>query len=59
MSLEIAFSGDGPLAGLTQATEIYRLYADGRTEPVHSMKFIGVDRRVMRDIVASDSKVTG
>lgn len=50
---EIAFSGDGPLAGLTQANEIYRLYADGHTEPVHSMKFIGVDRRVMRDIVAA------
>lgn len=50
---EIAFSGDGPLAGLTQANEIYRLYADGHTEPVHSMKFIGVDRRVMRDIIAA------
>ena len=35
---EIAFSGDGPLAGLTEATEIYRLYADGRTEPIHAME---------------------
>ena len=50
---EIAFSGDGPLAGLTEATEIYRLYNDGRTEPIHGMKFIGVDRRVLRDISAA------
>lgn len=50
---EIAFSGDAPLAGLTSATEIYRLYSDGREEPLHGMQFLGVDRRVLRDIVAA------
>jgi TldD protein len=48
---EIAFSGDGPLAGLTSPLEAYRLYPSGREEPVRGIKFVGVDRRVMRDIV--------
>ena len=48
---EVAFSGDGPLAGLTAPLEAYRLYPGGREEPVRGLKFVGVDRRVMRDIV--------
>jgi hypothetical protein len=50
---EFAFTGDGPLAGLTAPAEVYRLYLDGREEPVRGMQFVGVDRRTLRDIVAS------
>ena len=50
---EFAVTGDGPLAGLTQPEEAYRLYMDGRTEPVRGLQFSGVDRRVLRDIVAN------
>lgn len=47
---QIAFTGDAPLAGLTRPLEVYRMYADGREEPVRGLRFVGVDRRVMRDI---------
>jgi hypothetical protein len=50
---EFAFTGDGPLAGLTAPAEVYRLYSDGREEPVRGLQFVGVDRRTLRDIVAS------
>jgi TldD protein len=40
-------------AGITSPTEAFRLYADGREEPVRSMQFSGVDRRTLRDIVAA------
>ncbi len=46
----MAFSGDGPLPGLTRPSEVYRLYPDGREEPVRGAHFLGVDRRVLRDI---------
>jgi hypothetical protein len=50
-SLEIAFSGDAPLSGLSAPLEMVRLYRDGREVPVRGAKFFGVDRRVFRDIV--------
>lgn len=46
----ISFSGEGPLPGITRPMEAYRLYADGRTEAVRGLEFIGVDRRTLRDI---------
>ena len=49
----IAFSGDTPLPGLTAPTEVFRLYPDGREQPVRNVAFSGVDRRVLRDIVAA------
>ncbi len=51
--LEIAFSGDAPLAGLTAPVEAYRLWPDGRREAVRGLSFVGVDRRVLREIVAA------
>lgn len=48
--LDIAFTGEGPLPGLTRPYEAFRLYRDGREEPVRSMQFSGVDRRVLKDI---------
>jgi len=50
---QIAFSGDAPLPGLTTPLELFRLYPDGREEPVRNVSFSGVDRRVLRDIVAA------
>jgi hypothetical protein len=47
----VAFSGEGPLPGLTRPTRAWRLYPDGRREPVRGLSFVGVDRRVLRDIV--------
>lgn len=48
--LEVSFSGEGPPQGLTPPYEAYRLYADGHTQPVRSLTFSGVDRRVLRDV---------
>ncbi len=50
---QVAFSGEGPLPGLTRPLEAYRLYPDGREEPVRGLQFLGVDRRVLRDIAAA------
>jgi TldD protein len=48
---EIAFSGDGPLAGLTRPLEVVRLYKDGHEEIVRGMQFVGVNRNTLKDIV--------
>jgi hypothetical protein len=48
---ELVFSGEGPPAGLTPPYEAYRLYRDGRREPVRNLGFRGVDRRSLREIV--------
>ncbi|MCK6503794.1 metallopeptidase TldD-related protein [Myxococcota bacterium] len=47
----VAFSGEAPLPGLTRPTRAWRLYPDGRREPVRGLSFVGVDRRVLRDVV--------
>jgi hypothetical protein len=52
-SSQISFAGSAPLPGLSPPVEIYRLYPDGKEEPVRSVSFSGVDRRVLRDIVAA------
>ena len=49
-SLDVGMSGEGPLPGLTPPYEAYRLYADGREQAVRSLRFSGVDRRVLRDV---------
>ena len=41
------------MAGLSTPTEAYKLYLDGRVEPMRGLEFVGVDRRVLRDIVAA------
>lgn len=51
--VDVTFSGEAPLPGLTIPMEVYRLYADGRKEPVRSVGFSAVDRRILRDIVAA------
>ena len=48
---EIAFSGDGPLAGLTRPLEVVRIYKDGREEVIRGMQFVGVTRNTLKDIV--------
>jgi len=51
--LQVAFTGEGPLPGLTTPLEVFRLYPDGREQVVRNLGFVGVDRRVLRDIVAA------
>ena len=48
---EVAFTGDEQLSGLTTPSRVVRRYADGQEEPVRGLKFVGVDRRVLKDIV--------
>jgi hypothetical protein len=48
--LDIAFSGEGPLPGLTRPYEAFRLYRDGSEVPIRSVQFSGVDRRILKDI---------
>ena len=49
----VAFSGEGPLPGITRPLQAWRLYPDGTTQPVRGMEFVGVDRRAMRDIAVA------
>ena len=51
--IDIAVTGESQLAGLTAPYEAWRLYADGHTEPLQSLRFNGVDRRVLRDIAGA------
>ena len=53
--VDITFTGEAPLPGLTHPYEVYRLYGDGRREVVRAGDFVGVDRRVLRDIVAASA----
>ena len=46
----VAFSGEGPLPGITRPLQAWRLYPDGTTQPVRGLEFVGVDRRAMRDV---------
>lgn len=41
--------------GLTQPYEIYKVYADGREEPVRGLQFTNVTTRILRDIVQTDN----
>ncbi len=52
-SLEFAMSGDAPLAGLTAPYEACLLDKNGACEPVRNLRFVGGDRRTLRDIVAA------
>jgi len=49
---DVHFTGEGPPPGLTPPYEAYLLHADGTEEPVRSIAFHGVDRRVLREVVA-------
>ena len=50
---EVFFTGDAPPAGLTMPYEAYLLHPDGTREAVRGLRFSGVDRRALRDIVAA------
>lgn len=53
--LDILITGEGPGAGLGDPYEILRVYADGRETPLRPMRFVGVDRRLLRDIVLASA----
>ncbi len=50
-------SEDGPRLPLP--LQLYRVYADGREEPIRGAAFTKVDRWVLRDIVAAGEQVEG
>ena len=52
-SLEVSVSGEAPMAGLTAPYEACLLQVDGRCVPARNLRFVGVDRRLLRDIVAA------
>ena len=47
---DVFFTGEGPPPGLTPPYEAYLLYPDGREQPVRGATFVGVDRRILRDV---------
>lgn len=49
----VAFSGEGPLPGITRPLQAWRLYPDGTTQPIRGLEFVGVDRRAMRDVAVA------
>ncbi|MCP4805639.1 MAG: hypothetical protein GY913_10795 [Proteobacteria bacterium] len=48
---DVFFTGDGPPPGLTMPYEVVLLHPDGTEEPIRGLRFSGVDRRALRDIV--------
>lgn len=52
-TLDITFSGEGPPPGLTPPYSACFLTKDGTCTPARNLRFSGVDRRSLRDIVAS------
>ena len=48
---DVFFTGEGPPPGLTPPYEAYLLYPDGTEQPVRGVSFVGVDRRVLREVV--------
>jgi len=48
---EVFFTGDAPPPGLTMPYEAWILHPDGTEEPVRGLRFSGVDRRALREIV--------
>ncbi len=52
-SLEVSVSGEAPMAGLTAPYEACLLQVDGSCVPARNLRFVGVDRRLLRDIVAA------
>lgn len=56
-TLEITISGEGPPPGLGDPYEVVRIFADGRETPVRPMSFVGVDRRLLRDIVVASAGI--
>ena len=52
-SLEVSVSGEGPMSGLTAPYEACLLQLDGSCVPARNLRFVGVDRRLLRDIVAA------
>jgi hypothetical protein len=55
--LDVAFSGEGPLSGLTPPYEACILHANGVCDPTRNLRFVGVDRRALRDIVGAAAGV--
>lgn len=52
-TMDITFSGEGPPPGLTAPYSACFLYKTGTCTPARNLRFSGVDRRSLRDIVAS------
>lgn len=50
---DVTLTGEEAPAGLTDPLEVERVWKDGRREPVRVRSFVGMDRRVLRDVVAA------
>jgi len=48
-----AMQGSGSSKPVSSPLEIYRVYPDGREEPIRGVRFRGVNVRLLRDIVAA------
>jgi hypothetical protein len=54
-----SWSGAAPsVSVLPMPIEMVRIYADGREEPVRDASFVGVDRRLLKDLVLAGSSQT-
>jgi hypothetical protein len=51
------FWGGGGGADLPRPVGAWRVYADGRREPVRGLRFAGLERWVLRDLVAAGAQV--
>jgi predicted Zn-dependent protease len=48
-----AMQGSGASRPISSPLEIYRLYPDGREEPIRGVRFRGINVRLLRDILAA------
>lgn len=53
----LAVAGDGPASQLPPPVAIYKVYADGREEPLRGAHFANADRWLLRDVVAAGPQV--
>jgi len=53
-----AMQGSGSSKPFSSPLEIFRVYPDGREEPVRGVRFRGVNVRLMRDILAAGNDAT-
>lgn len=53
----LVVAGDGPDSQLPPPVAIYKVYADGREEPMRGARFAGADRWLLRDLVAAGPQV--
>src|SRR5690606_37343346 len=55
----LVVAGDGPSSELPPPVAVWKVYADGREEPLRGARFASADRWLLRDVLAAGPQVAG